>query len=166
MLRYNENPSNHISKRKVMQVQWIHVAAGIPAGEWAPGLELLAEVAVEWHRAERGMRAVLTLPSTNCVSLVCNWAPPLGLTCTSVENNRLEKCFSILTPKRRLEGDQELKVISLSYIVNFSSVWGLRYMRPCLKTHACMHTHTHTCTLTHSLILTMVRIKFQYHNQQ
>lgn len=103
------------------------------------------------------------------VSLVCNWAPPLGLTCTSVENNRLEKCLSILTPRRRLEGDQELKVISLSYIVNFSSVWGLRYMRPCLKTHACMRprTHTHTCTHTHSfIILTMVKIKFQDHNQQ
>lgn len=152
MLRYNKNPGNHRSKHKVSQAQWIRVAAGIPAKEWPPGLELVAEVAVEWHRAERGMRAALTLQSTTCVSLVCNWAPPLGLTCTSVENNRLEKCLSILTPRRRLEGDQELKVISLSYIVNFSSVWGLRYRRPCLKTHACMRPRAHTHLHAHSLI--------------
>lgn len=28
------------------------MAAGIPAKEWPPGLELLAEVAVEWYREE------------------------------------------------------------------------------------------------------------------
>lgn len=139
-------PRNHRSRCKITQAQ------GITHCCWDPSLGMATWVGTI-SRDCRGMtwgkggweRPWRCHPPT--VRLwVCNWAPPLGLACTSVESNRLEKCLSIFTQRRRLEGDQELKVIRLSYIVNFSTVWGLRFIRPCLKTHS----HVHMCTHTHS----------------